>query len=283
MKRPGYQLMVMEEGGPDRPVRAFRLPWYTMRLVITVTAAVLIALLVTTMFTLLYWRSVHRIESLSIENQQLLGSMAKVDRLEAELTRHREFTRQIADLMGISVPDFADSIRPDRLPEGVLADGYDSAATDTGSEWADVASGGTDPGVLVPNCAPDPNNRPRGKPIAGRLSRGFSPHSNNPVLRHTGIDFAAREGTAIMATADGTVAFAGKDDAFGFMIVIDHANGFGTTYGHNSVLLVTEGDAVSRGDRIAFSGNTGQSTAPHLHYEIRKDGIAIDPMGFLGE
>jgi murein DD-endopeptidase MepM/ murein hydrolase activator NlpD len=137
-------------------------------------------------------------------------------------------------------------------------------------------------GVLVTVCPPDPNNRPRGMPLSGRVSRDFAPRQSNPSLRHSGIDFAAREGTPVLATANGTIEFAGEDDTYGFLITVDHGNGFKTTYGHNSLLLMKEGEKIERGDRIAFSGNTGVSTAPHLHYEITENGVPVDPSGFLG-
>ena len=101
-------------------------------------------------------------------------------------------------------------------------------------------------------------------------------------MRHSGVDFAVREGTPVLVTADGVVEFSGEHDVYGLLITIDHGNGFKTSYGHNSLLLSKVGDTVKRGERIAISGNTGVSTAPHLHYEIVQDGHPIDPGGFLG-
>jgi murein DD-endopeptidase MepM/ murein hydrolase activator NlpD len=137
-------------------------------------------------------------------------------------------------------------------------------------------------GVLVTQCEPDPNNRPRGLPMAGRTSRGFHPSSGNPLMRHFGVDIAAREGSPIYAPANGTVVYAGPDQVFGLLLILDHGGGFKTVYGHNSRLNVKVGDRVARGDIISLSGDTGQSTAPHLHYEIRQNDQPIDPTAFLG-
>ena len=88
-------------------------------------------------------------------------------------------------------------------------------------------------------------------------------------------------GDPIYATADGTVTFSGVQSGFGNLVVIRHSNGYETYYAHLNRRLVTEGQTISRGDRIALMGNTGRSTGVHLHYEIRKDGVAVNPMIYI--
>ena len=87
--------------------------------------------------------------------------------------------------------------------------------------------------------------------------------------------------TPVLATARGTVAAAASDPVYGHYVVLAHGGGLETMYGHNAVLLVEVGETVERGQPIAYSGNSGRSTAPHLHYEIRRDGRAIDPAPYL--
>jgi murein DD-endopeptidase MepM/ murein hydrolase activator NlpD len=99
--------------------------------------------------------------------------------------------------------------------------------------------------------------------------------------QHPGVDFAAKTGTDVKATADGKVILVGWDDIYGKLVALDHENGYTTYYGHNSKILVNPGDVVRRGQVIALSGNTGRSSAPHLHYEIRKDDVPVDPQTFL--
>ena len=89
-------------------------------------------------------------------------------------------------------------------------------------------------------------------------------------------------GSPVFTPAAGTVASAGWDKIFGLLIVVDHGNGFKTFYGHNSELLKKTGDKVKRADIIALSGNSGISTAPHLHYEIRLNEETVDPAVYLG-
>ncbi|MEW5702908.1 MAG: M23 family metallopeptidase [Candidatus Zixiibacteriota bacterium] len=280
MGRQRINLMIMTPGAPERPVRSYSLPSYLPRLLIVVGSVFGVVLVATCIMTVYYFRSIQLIEALKSENETLKKAMAQVSRLQTELEYHRDFTRRVAEMLGISVPDFADSAQVALAASEEASLGANVAAATTGDHQT---PGSLIPGILVSDCSPDPDNRPRGMPVNGPLSRGFAPSAANPELRHSGIDFAVREGTSVLATADGQVEYAGADSVYGFLIVINHANGFKTTYGHNSVILVATGDHVQRGDRIAFSGNTGVSTAPHLHYEIVENGQPVDPTKFLGK
>ena len=86
-----------------------------------------------------------------------------------------------------------------------------------------------------------------------------------------------------MSTADGTVTFADWDQNLGWLVEIDHGYDISTRYGHNALLRVDRGQSVRRGQIIALVGNTGRSTAPHLHYEVLKDNVPVDPRGYLPE
>jgi murein DD-endopeptidase MepM/ murein hydrolase activator NlpD len=98
---------------------------------------------------------------------------------------------------------------------------------------------------------------------------------------HHGVDYSARLGTPIYATADGVVSFAGKFYEFGWTVEITHGNGFVTRYAHCSKLLVRKGKRVKRGDVIARVGSSGRSTATHLHYEVLKDGKKKNPLAYV--
>ncbi|MEC9342313.1 MAG: M23 family metallopeptidase [Pseudomonadota bacterium] len=98
---------------------------------------------------------------------------------------------------------------------------------------------------------------------------------------HSGIDFGAPIGTSVKATAAGTVIDAGRNGGYGNMVEIDHGDGITTRYAHLSRVKVKSGDRVERGSVIGLAGSTGRSTGPHLHYEIRRKGKAVDPAGFL--
>ena len=98
---------------------------------------------------------------------------------------------------------------------------------------------------------------------------------------HKGIDLAGRSGTAIYATADGIVDRAEWANGYGNLVELDHGKGVQTRYGHLSRILVKSGQRVKRGDIIALMGSTGRSTGSHLHYEVRIDGAAVNPIPFL--
>jgi len=98
---------------------------------------------------------------------------------------------------------------------------------------------------------------------------------------HSGMDFKAISGSDVLATANGTVTAADYTGGYGNMVEVDHGNGLSTRYGHMSQILVKTGQRVKLGDVLGRVGSTGRSTGPHLHYEVRRNGSAIDPVGFL--
>ena len=99
---------------------------------------------------------------------------------------------------------------------------------------------------------------------------------------HEGIDLPAPVGTPVFAAADGRVVYAGADiRGYGNLIVVKHAGDLLTAYAHNSVLLVSQGQSVRAGDRIALVGQSGHATGPHLHFEVRRGQIPRDPMSYL--
>ena len=98
---------------------------------------------------------------------------------------------------------------------------------------------------------------------------------------HQGIDIAGPEGTPVIAPAAATVIYVGDAGGYGNMIALDHGNGLVSRYGHLSRILIKMGSRVKRGDHIGSMGNTGRSTGPHLHYEVRKHGVAMDPTQYV--
>lgn len=119
------------------------------------------------------------------------------------------------------------------------------------------------------------------KPITGTITSRFGVRSNIRSSAHTGLDIAAPTGTPIKAAASGTVTFSGRKGAYGNMLVITHGNGVQTYYGHCSALYVSQGATVSQGQVIGAVGSTGNSTGPHLHLEIRVNGVAYNPQNYL--
>jgi murein DD-endopeptidase MepM/ murein hydrolase activator NlpD len=119
---------------------------------------------------------------------------------------------------------------------------------------------------------------------AGAVTSNFG-NRTDPFLKraafHAGMDFRATTGTPVLAAAGGTITFAGNNGGYGKMVEIDHGNGFSTRYAHMSQIGVTVGQSIAGGESVGFSGSTGRSTGPHLHFEVRRAGSALDPARFI--
>lgn len=119
---------------------------------------------------------------------------------------------------------------------------------------------------------PVPDNIPTTSPFGYRI---------HPILKvrrlHSGIDYGANIGTPVIASKDGCITFSGFMGGYGKTIEITHDSQYSTLYAHNSKLLAQVGKCVKQGDTVALSGNTGLSTAPHVHFEIKKNGMPVDP------
>jgi len=126
--------------------------------------------------------------------------------------------------------------------------------------------------------------KPSGWPVKGWLTSSFgmrkSPFTGKRKM-HEGYDIAARTGTPVYATADGVVSKAETVPGYGKLVVIEHGYGYRTYYGHNSKLHVRAGQRVTRGEKIAAVGNTGRSTGSHVHYEVRRNGVPVNPKKFI--
>lgn len=110
----------------------------------------------------------------------------------------------------------------------------------------------------------------------------MSPHSGR-LKMHEGIDIGAKPGSVVLSPADGIVTFSGHKPGFGNLVQVDHGYGIETYFGHNKKNLVKTGTKIKRGELIAQVGNTGRSTGPHLHYEVRVNGVAVDPLYYILE
>ena len=118
-------------------------------------------------------------------------------------------------------------------------------------------------------------------PVSGTISSRYGASSKIRVSTHTGLDIAASKGTQIKVVADGKVTCAKYSGSYGYLVKVDHGNGVETWYAHTSKMYVTEGQEVKAGDVIARVGSTGNSTGPHLHFEIRINGEHVNPQKYL--
>lgn len=128
--------------------------------------------------------------------------------------------------------------------------------------------------------------RPTRKPAVGYFTSGFGVRKSptgDRIKMHEGLDIANHPGTPIKAPAEGIVVFANTKPGYGQTVIIDHGYRLETWYAHTRKILVSKGQKVRRGDPIALLGNSGRSTGPHLHYEVRINGTPVDPMDYILE
>ncbi len=123
-------------------------------------------------------------------------------------------------------------------------------------------------------------------PVKGLITSGFGfRHSpmGGATSFHEGVDIASPVGTIVTSPSEGTVVWSGWRGGYGNSVVIDHGFGIQTVYGHNSQVFVQAGEKVSQGTQVAMVGRTGRATGPHLHYEVRVDGVPVDPLNFIDD
>ncbi len=226
--------------------------------------------------------------------QQNLNAMAeKVGEMQAQLTRLDALGERLSALAGIKPSEFRFSeapgiggaaptlMPPQNLSLAEFADKLSSMSSHIENR-NDVL------GVLEAQLFEQavkrrllPTQMPVAAPFqASSFGRRIDPFTGMLAM-HEGIDFLADVGTPVVAAAAGIVQFAGLHPQYGFMVDIDHGNDLVTRYAHLSKIFVKEGDVVMRGRKIALSGNTGRSTGPHLHFEVRFRGVAQNPAKFL--
>ncbi len=185
-----------------------------------------------------------RLEAERVEAQRIAAEEAEADRVEAERVAAEE------------------AVTEDEVPE----------SEDDGSEPT------TEP---APQPDPAPTDAPTFiRPVPGRVNSpfGFRIHPVFGTRRmHTGIDYQGSRGDPVAASAGGTVIFSGVFGAYGNAVIIQHSAGYTTLYAHMDSVNVSNGAAINAGDTVGFVGSTGRSTGPHLHFEVRLNGTAVDP------
>jgi murein DD-endopeptidase MepM/ murein hydrolase activator NlpD len=202
-----------------------------------------------------------RVPGLSGEVRELRRDRVKVEELARTLNQLNAEYAKVRSMLG------ADSTRLPTIVDSTAAPASDSASSD---------SAGADSGDAEGDKAGARSSLPRRWPLD---ARGFVTRGHFARIRgsHPGMDIAVAAGSRILAAGGGTVAEVGEDSVYGRFVRIAHPQGYESVYAHASSLLVHRHQRVRAGGVIALSGSTGVSTAPHLHFEIRKDGRPVDP------
>lgn len=263
MKKKKQVTLLLIPGDSGRSIRK-KVSYSTIYTVLTI--AVLSLATFTFMainYSRVYYKAL-RAEILERRNLKLEEQWRKITRIEKDLALLRRTDEKIRKMLGAE----RSPARPELGSPGIAAL-PEQMETPFGGATPVKAQGETSESTTILL-----EEIPTLWPARGWLTRPFS-------ADHSGIDIAAPTGTPIVATTSGIVTRSGWDDIYGQIIEIKSDRGFVTVYGHNSRLLVKEGDRVRRGDVIAFVGSTGLSSAPHLHFETHLKDKPVDPMRYL--
>lgn len=263
MRGASYHIVVHKEGALES--RQFRVPRWAARIIVGGTALLVLGLVTV---SLLYGPIVtaagrvpilkRRIAALEDENARVVELAQRLDEMEARYAHLR-------GMLGEGV----------RLPE-VPADSAASSRLFTAPPQFARMAPAADTAILGPTL-------PRRWPLSVRSFRTRGLTAGDSVESHTGLDLAVPVGSDVRATGGGTVRSTGTDPEYGSYVLLAHADGYESMYGHLSRVLIAQGDSVRVGQVIALTGNSGRSTAPHLHFEIRRDGRSVDPLALVRE
>jgi murein DD-endopeptidase MepM/ murein hydrolase activator NlpD len=253
-------IVIPHGAGADLSTRSYEIRYRTLRIALLAGSGLGVALFL--MAASWFWMAAQaaRIPGFQREVADLQRDRQRLEQLARTVARMEAQYEQVRSLLGRGPS------RPDS--SAAAADTADPAAAD-------------DPGGAAGSRGDSAQaSLPRAWPLAARgfVTRG---HLAATPGRHPGIDIAVTAGSRILAAGAGTVLEAGDDSVYGRFVRIRHAGGYESVYGHASRLLVAEHQRVARAQVIALSGSTGVSTAPHLHFEIRKDGRPVDPRGLV--
>lgn len=303
MERDRLTLLVIAD--PSKPAHEIKISHRTIRVVIGSLAGVLLFLLVGSAALLLKLGDLAEAGRIERENEILVTDMRlmqeTVDQLSQSLTALSERDRRYRLLAGLP------EIDPEVRQVGIGGPGSPSAESEPLRPLDDVLSNavyGTKSELnrllrqsnllqvslqealtAMESRREEMASYPSIDPTSGWLSSSFSRSRWHPLLNvrrpHEGIDISAQPGSPIYATADGTVTYSGYRPGYGWTVEVDHGNGLKTRYAHNQKnQKVRVGDKVRRGDTVAFVGSSGNVTGPHVHYEVLKDGRAVNPEDF---
>lgn len=201
------------------------------------------------------------------QNKELLFQVLQIDSLKQEIVQLQAMSIQIKRMLGVGLTP-GDSVLVAELSATVKSPAIAPEENPTETEKKEQR--------LAFKSAPSL------WPVKGFVTREFRTTGGEKSSDyHPGIDIAAALNTAIVASADGVVVTSMWDETYGNIVVIDHGLGIYTLYGHNLRNLVAAGDRVAKGQTIAFVGSSGKSTAPHLHFEVKKHGLPVNPREYL--
>lgn len=221
------------------------------------------------------------VQNVMKENRDLKHKIQKIAQIYDELDRLKEYEKKLK-IITRNTPDVNDAgegnaIKPigaEEMDEKKLDDFVEIIKLRRNMNFLSIKDDFSKRKIILESI-------PNILPVDGWISKGFEEAREKTKNGHLGLDIAAAYDSRIKAAGPGIVTFSGWKDDFGNMVEIDHGYGFVTRYGHCSKIIVNKGDLVERSQTIAFVGSSGRSSAPHVHFELLKDGKQTDPLVFI--
>jgi len=225
--------------------------------------------------------------------EQLKAQTRKLAQMQARLVRLDALGERLVDVADIRSDEFdfeaPSAVGGPRMPEASSSEYRPPAFVDTLDEMARTLERREQQMEILDGLMKDrqleQKSALKGRPITdGWMSSRYGYRTDpftGKLAMHEGMDFAGKEGSAIVATASGVVTYADERWGYGKLVEINHGDGFTTRYGHAKEIVVKTGDIVKPGQVIARMGNSGRSTGPHVHYEVRKNGEPVDPRRYV--
>ncbi len=263
----GFTVVIHRDGALES--RQLRIPRWAYRALVTLGSVLGVCAIVVLVMYGPILAAAGRAPLLQLEVDRLTRENRRVQDLAQRLDEAEARYAHLRGMLGANVvpPARGDSV-PRAASEERLYVGPPMFA-----RAPDAARGADSSGPTIPSRWP--------LTVRSYRTRGLA--SGDSLERHAGLDLAVPVGSDVRASGGGRVGQTGSDSAYGLFVMLLHPDGYQTMYGHLSRVLVRRGDRVREGQVIALTGNSGRSTAPHLHFEVRRDGRSVDPLSLVRE
>jgi murein DD-endopeptidase MepM/ murein hydrolase activator NlpD len=266
---------------PDRGSEAQKLlvPRWAIQYWRTILTAFGVMILVEAVGISVLVYKLYQLQGVKADNEYLMAENAQVSRIAAEFTRLRQLDQQIRRSLGANIG----LGEMDTLSIDTLVLGFAETAPPM-SQVVRQTSAGREPPAQDPTWLTQgftSRDVPTFLPVEGFVTQDFRWAKDLPLLDHPGIDIAGTEGSPVLAAADGMVTFSDWTYRYGNLIILYHRSGYFTTYGHLDLRTCKVRDWVRQGDSIGLLGNSGVSSAPHLHFEVWKGAEPVNPKDLI--
>lgn len=271
---------------------SFRLRTSTVKILYVVGAILLVHIIIGAIYYFKYSSLVDYNQQILAHNSQLQEDNKRVITLTNQFSLLEQEYKKVRSLLGVDNDRknikvetngsamYSEPSEPSDQPDNLLAAVSNELDEDRGLDFYETRNR-----VLVANTQSRvdfyPENVPSAMPVKGFLTLDFQKEAWFSAKSHAGIDIVAKKGTVIRAAGSGVVIFASWTTDLGNLVIIDHGGGFLSFYGHNQRILVAEKSLVKKGDPISLLGTSGKSSGPHLHFEIWKEGVPVDPKEYV--